>query len=59
LAGLRRALSPLQGGIVWGVSQALFEESRVDPVYGRFANNNYHATGARHRALPITLDKLS
>jgi len=41
----KTALSQLQGGIVWGVSQALFEESELDPRYGRFVNGNpadYH-----------------
>jgi len=35
----------LQGGIVWGVSQALFEQSVLDTRYGRFVNGNlaeYH-----------------
>jgi xanthine dehydrogenase YagR molybdenum-binding subunit len=41
----KTALSQLQGGIVWGVSQALFEESLLDPRCGRIANGNlaeYH-----------------
>ena len=41
----KTGLSQLQGGIVWGVSQALFEESLLDPRFGRFANANlaeYH-----------------
>lgn len=41
----KTALSQLQGGIVWGVSQALFEESLLDPRDGRFVNGNlaeYH-----------------
>ena len=45
LMNAKTALSQLQGGIVWGVSQALFEESLLDPRYGRFANGNlaeYH-----------------
>ena len=45
LLNAKTALSQLQGGIVWGVSQALFEESLLDPRYGRFANGNlaeYH-----------------
>jgi xanthine dehydrogenase YagR molybdenum-binding subunit len=39
------ALSQLQGGIVWGLSMALFEESLLDERYGRFVNGNlaeYH-----------------
>ncbi len=45
LLNAKTALSQLQGGIVWGVSMALFEESLLDPRYGRFANGNlaeYH-----------------
>ena len=41
----KTGLSQLQGGIVWGVSQALFEESVLDLRYGRFVNGNladYH-----------------
>ena len=37
--------SQLEGGIVWGVSMALFEDSLLDPRYGRYVNNNlaeYH-----------------
>ncbi len=35
----------LEGGIVWGVSFALHEETHIDPVYGRTVNENlaeYH-----------------
>jgi xanthine dehydrogenase YagR molybdenum-binding subunit len=35
----------LMGGIVWGVSFALYEEAHVDPVYGRVVNESlaeYH-----------------
>jgi len=45
LMNAKTALSQLEGGIVWGVSQALFEESLLDKRYGRFANGNlaeYH-----------------
>ena len=45
LLNLKTALSQLQGGIVWGVSQALLEESVLDQRYGRFVNGNladYH-----------------
>ena len=45
LLNAKTALSQLQGGIVWGVSQALFEESLLDPRWGRFVNGNladYH-----------------
>jgi len=45
LMNAKTALSQLQGGIVWGVSQALFEQSVLDTRYGRFVNGNlaeYH-----------------
>jgi xanthine dehydrogenase YagR molybdenum-binding subunit len=45
LLNAKTAQSQLQGGIVWGVSMALFEDSLLDARYGRFANNNlaeYH-----------------
>jgi len=45
LLNAKTALSQLQGGIVWGLSQAMFEESLLDQRYGRFANSNlaeYH-----------------
>jgi xanthine dehydrogenase YagR molybdenum-binding subunit len=38
-------LNQLMGGIVWGVSLALYEESHLDNRYGRFVNANlgeYH-----------------
>jgi xanthine dehydrogenase YagR molybdenum-binding subunit len=38
-------LNQLVGGIVWGVSTALHEESHLDNKYGRYVNNNlaeYH-----------------
>ncbi len=41
----KTGLNQLMGGIVWGVSFALHEESHVDPVYGRTVNDNlaeYH-----------------
>jgi xanthine dehydrogenase YagR molybdenum-binding subunit len=37
--------SQLEGGIVWGISEALFEESFLDVRNGRYVNNNlaeYH-----------------
>ncbi|HEX5126018.1 MAG TPA: xanthine dehydrogenase family protein molybdopterin-binding subunit [Rhodocyclaceae bacterium] len=37
--------SQLMGGIVWGISMALFEKSELDMRYGRIVNNNlaeYH-----------------
>ena len=45
LFNLKTARSQLQGGIVWGLGQALFEGSVLDERYGRFANGNlaeYH-----------------
>lgn len=41
----KTGLNQLMGGIVWGCSFALFEESHIDPVYGRTVNENlaeYH-----------------
>lgn len=41
----KTGLNQLMGGVVWGVSFALFEEAHVDPVYGRVANESlaeYH-----------------
>jgi xanthine dehydrogenase YagR molybdenum-binding subunit len=41
----KTARSQLMGGIVWGISQALYEESVMDKRYGRFVNANlaeYH-----------------
>ncbi|HEU5295913.1 MAG TPA: xanthine dehydrogenase family protein molybdopterin-binding subunit [Burkholderiaceae bacterium] len=41
----KTAHSQLMGGIVWGLSMALFEASLPDPRYGRFVNANlaeYH-----------------
>ena len=38
-------INQLIGGIVWGVSFALYEQSHIDPVYGRTVNENiaeYH-----------------
>ena len=38
-------LNQLVGGIVWGISFALHEESHLDMTYGRYVNNNlgeYH-----------------
>ena len=34
-------INQLQGGIVWAVSLALEEESHIDPVTGRTANENF------------------
>src|ERR1035438_8818047 len=38
-------INQLQGGIVWGISFALHEESHLDNTYGRYVNANlgeYH-----------------
>jgi xanthine dehydrogenase YagR molybdenum-binding subunit len=37
----RTARSQIYGGIVWGISQALHEESHLDHHLGRFMNHNY------------------
>jgi len=45
LMNAKTARSQLEGGIVWGLSMALFEKSLLDERYGRIANNNlaeYH-----------------
>jgi xanthine dehydrogenase YagR molybdenum-binding subunit len=45
LLNRKTGLSQLMGGIVWGISFALHEEARVDPVYGRVVNESlaeYH-----------------
>jgi xanthine dehydrogenase YagR molybdenum-binding subunit len=45
LLNAKTGISQLQGGIVWGVGMALFEESVLDSREGRFVNGNlaeYH-----------------
>lgn len=45
LLNAKTGRSQLMGGIVWGIGMALFEESLLDPRYGRIVNNNlaeYH-----------------
>ena len=45
LINQRTGINQLQGGIVWGVGFALHEETHIDPVFGRTANENlaeYH-----------------
>jgi xanthine dehydrogenase YagR molybdenum-binding subunit len=37
----KTARSQAIGGIIWGVGQALFEQTETDPVLGRFLNRNY------------------
>ncbi len=45
IMNLKTATSQVVGGIVWGISQALHEESYTDHRFGRFMNHNmseYH-----------------
>jgi xanthine dehydrogenase YagR molybdenum-binding subunit len=37
----KTARSQAIGGVIWGVGQALLEQSETDPVLGRFLNRNY------------------
>jgi xanthine dehydrogenase YagR molybdenum-binding subunit len=37
----KTARSQAIGGIIWGVGQALLEQTETDPVLGRFLNRNY------------------
>ena len=37
----KTARSQAIGGIIWGVGQALLEQSETDPMLGRFLNRNY------------------
>jgi len=37
----KTARSQAIGGIIWGVGQALLEQSETDPALGRFVNRNY------------------
>ncbi len=37
----RTARSQISGGVVWGISQALHEETHTDHALGRFMNHNY------------------
>src|SRR2546426_6713888 len=37
----RTARSQAIGGIIWGVGQALFEQSETDPALSRFLHRNY------------------
>jgi len=41
----KTGINQLMGGIVWGVSFALYEQAHIDPVYGRVVNESlaeYH-----------------
>jgi xanthine dehydrogenase YagR molybdenum-binding subunit len=45
LLNRKTGLNQLMGGVVWGISFALYEEALVDPVYGRVVNESlaeYH-----------------
>ena len=45
LLNRKTGLNQLMGGIVWGISFALYEEARIDPLYGRVVNESlaeYH-----------------
>lgn len=45
ILNLKTARSQIMGGVVWGISMALFEETLVDPNFGRVMNANiaeYH-----------------
>ncbi|MBF9266499.1 xanthine dehydrogenase family protein molybdopterin-binding subunit, partial [Paracidovorax cattleyae] len=37
----KTAHSQITGGVVWGISQALHEETQADHALGRFMNHNY------------------
>ena len=37
----KTARSQAIGGVIWGVGQALLEQSETDPVLGRFLNRNF------------------
>ncbi|QHS62929.1 xanthine dehydrogenase family protein molybdopterin-binding subunit [Chitinophaga agri] len=47
----KTARSQIMGGIVWGISGALYEESVLDHQFGRFINHNY----AEYH-IPVNLD---
>ena len=41
IMNMRTARSQVVGGVVWGISQALHEESYADHRFGRFMNHNF------------------
>lgn len=47
----KTARSQIMGGIVWGISAALYEDSVMDHQFGRFINHNY----AEYH-IPVNLD---
>jgi xanthine dehydrogenase YagR molybdenum-binding subunit len=59
LLNTKLAHSQLMGGIVWGIGQALLEESQLDLRYGRFVNSNlaeYHVpVNADVRSIDVTV----
>lgn len=59
LLNQKTGISQLMGGIVWGVSLALQEESHLDDRYGRYVNNNlgeYHVpVNADIQAIDVTV----
>jgi xanthine dehydrogenase YagR molybdenum-binding subunit len=45
LMNRKTGINQLQGGIVWGISFALHEDTHLDETYGRYVNKNlaeYH-----------------
>jgi xanthine dehydrogenase YagR molybdenum-binding subunit len=54
----KTARSQAIGGIIWGVGQALLEQSETDPVTGRFLNRNYSGYLVPTNADIPTLDVL-
>ena len=41
LPNQKTGLNQLMGGIVWGVSFALYEDAHLDPKYGRVVNESF------------------
>ena len=41
LINQKTGINQLSGGIVWGISMALYEAALIDPTYGRTANENF------------------
>ena len=51
ILNLKTAISQLHGGIIWGISMAMHEETHLDPRFGHFVNADlaeYH--------VPVNLD---
>ena len=51
----RTAASQVSGAVVWGISQALHEQSHTDQKYGRFMNHNY---AEYHVAVNADIDRI-